>query len=152
MTSAPRILVLNGPNLNALGTRRPEMYGAETLEQLAERCRARGVDLGLEIWFEQSNHEGALIDLIHEARTSAAGILINAGAYTHTSIAIHDALESVDLPIVEVHISNVHRREEFRHNSYISLVADAVIAGAGTLGYELGLEYLASKVRPALTA
>lgn len=150
MTMANRILVLNGPNLNLLGTRRPDMYGAETLAQIEERCRRRAEDLGLELRFEQSNHEGELVDLIQAARTTAAGILINPAAYTHTSIAIHDALEAVGIPVVEVHLSNIHRREEFRHVSYVSKVADAVIAGAGGHGYLLGLEHLAMMIRPEL--
>ena len=152
MTQAPRILVLNGPNLNALGTRRPEVYGTETLEQLEARCRRRGEQLGLEVRCEQSNHEGELVDLIQEARANADGILINPAAYSHTSIALHDALEAADLPIVEVHLSNIHRREEFRHVSFVSRVADAVIAGAGPHGYELGLEHLAQLIRPAHNA
>lgn len=141
-----RVLVLNGPNLNTLGLRQPEIYGSETLADVEARCRRRAEALGLEIEFAQSNHEGELVERIQAARDSAAAIVINPAAYTHTSVAIHDALEFAELPTVEVHISNVHRREAFRHHSYVSPVADAVIAGAGTLGYELALEWVAQRL------
>ncbi|WP_375258718.1 type II 3-dehydroquinate dehydratase [Citreimonas sp.] len=139
------IFVLNGPNLNLLGKRQPEIYGAETLEDVERRCRAvlpEGVDLRL----LQSNHEGQLIDWIHEAREAAAGIVINPGAFTHTSIAILDALNAYDGPVIEVHISNVHKRESFRHHSYVSLRADGVIAGLGIEGYEAAVRRIAGLV------
>jgi 3-dehydroquinate dehydratase II len=135
------IYVLNGPNLNLLGKRQPEIYGSETLADVEAKVRARAATLGLEIEFFQSNHEGAIIDKIHEAREQAQGIIINPAAYTHTSVAILDALNAFESPVVEVHISNVHKRESFRHHSYVSLRAEAVIAGMGTLGYEVALEY-----------
>lgn len=137
------IYVLNGPNLNLLGKRQPEIYGSETLADVEARVRARAATLGLEIEFFQSNHEGAIIDKIHEAREKAQGIIINPAAYTHTSVAILDALNAFEAPVVEVHISNVHKREAFRHHSYVSLRAEAVIAGMGTLGYQVALEYFA---------
>ncbi|MGX5356937.1 type II 3-dehydroquinate dehydratase [Kocuria sp. KH4] len=143
MTTTRRpIYVLNGPNLNLLGTRRPEVYGTTTLADVEEAVRARAAAGGWEVEFRQTNHEGVLVDQIHEARAGGAAIVINPAAYTHTSIAIHDALEAAELPVVEVHLSNVHRREPFRHTSYVSLQADAVIAGAGALGYELAVEHL----------
>ncbi len=143
MTATKPVLVLNGPNLNTLGTRNPEVYGTETLADIEASCRNRAQQLGIQIAFAQSNHEGELVETIQQAREQFDAIVINAGAYTHTSVAIHDALEYAQLPVVEVHISNVYRRESFRHTSFISPLADAVIAGAGTLGYELALEYLA---------
>lgn len=130
----PQILILNGPNLNLLGRRQPDIYGHETLEDVAALCRAAAAP-GFDIRLEQSNHEGALIDLIHQARLEACGIVINPGAYTHTSIAILDALHTFDGPVMEVHISQVHKRESFRAHSYVSLRADGVIAGLGTEGY-----------------
>ncbi|MBV1789529.1 type II 3-dehydroquinate dehydratase [Marinobacterium sp. D7] len=135
------IYVLNGPNLNLLGKRQPEIYGHETLADVEERMRKRASTLGLEIEFFQSNYEGALVEKIHEAREKADGIIINPAAYTHTSVAILDALNAFDHPVVELHISNVHKREAFRHHSFVSGRAEAVMAGFGTLGYELALEY-----------
>jgi 3-dehydroquinate dehydratase-2 len=141
----PRIVyVLNGPNLNLLGLREPEIYGSETLADIAADCASVAAGLGLTLRFHQSNAEHQLIEWIHEARTEAAGIVINPAAYTHTSVAIHDALKACPCPIVEVHISNVHAREPFRHRSYVSLVADAVIAGCGTQGYRFALERIAA--------
>jgi 3-dehydroquinate dehydratase II len=141
----PRIVyVLNGPNLNLLGLREPEIYGHETLADVEADCRALAAELGLELRFHQSNAEHALIDWVHEARADAAGIVINPAAYTHTSVAIHDALKACACPIVEVHISNVHAREAFRHHSYVSRVAVAVIAGCGTQGYRFALQRLAT--------
>ncbi|KLU11114.1 type II 3-dehydroquinate dehydratase [Kocuria sp. SM24M-10] len=143
MTTTRRpIYVLNGPNLNLLGARRPEVYGTTTLADVEQNVRARAAAGGWEVEFRQTNHEGVLVDQIHEARTAGAAIVINPAAYTHTSVAIHDALEAAELPVVEVHLSNVHRREPFRHTSYVSLQADVVIAGAGALGYELAVEHL----------
>jgi len=137
------ILVLNGPNLNLLGVREPKTYGSETLADIEEACldRAAGLDLALD--FRQSNHEGQLVDWIQEARESADGIIINAGAYTHTSIAILDALRACELPIIEVHLSNVFAREAYRHHSYISSVARGVICGFGAQSYILALDAIA---------
>lgn len=138
------ILVLNGPNLNLLGRREPEIYGRETLADVEARCRAVAAELGLAVDFRQSNAEHQLIDWIHEARDGAAAIVINPAAYTHSSIAIMDALQAFAGPIVEVHISNVHRREAFRHRSYVSLAATGVIAGLGTHGYVLAIRHVAT--------
>ena len=140
------VYVLNGPNLNLLGKRQPQIYGHETLADVEASCRALARDLDLEIRFHQSNAEGQIIDWIHEARETAGGIAINPAAYTHTSVAILDALNAFDGPVIEVHISNVHKRESFRHHSYVSLRADGVIAGFGTQGYELALRRLARLV------
>ena len=142
------VLVLNGPNLNLLGTRKPEVYGRTTLADVEAMCREEAGKLGLDVEFRQSNHEGALIDWIHEfgAEVKAGrcvGAVFNPGAFTHTSVALHDAIEGASLPVVECHISNVHKREEFRHHSYVSLRADGVIAGLGTQGYTLALRRLA---------
>lgn len=136
------VFVLNGPNLNLLGTRKPEIYGTTTLADIEASVRSRAKELGMEVEFIQSNHEGVLIDEIQRARREAQAIIINPAAYTHTSVAIHDALEAAALPVVEVHLSNVHRREEFRHTSFVSLQATAVIAGAGPLGYTMALDFL----------
>jgi 3-dehydroquinate dehydratase-2 len=141
-----RILVVNGPNLNLLGTRKPEIYGSATLDDVVRVAREAAELHGLEIRDVQSNSEGALIDAIHEARHDCDGIVINAGAYTHTSVAIRDALEAVALPFVEVHISNVHAREDFRHHSYLSGIASCVIAGAGIQGYAFGVHHLAATI------
>ncbi len=144
---SPRsVLVLNGPNLNLLGTREPAVYGTATLADIEQLAAGAAEQRGLSVQCLQSNHEGVLIDAIHAARGTAAAILINPGAYSHTSIALRDALAGVELPVAEVHMSNIHRREEFRHHSYISGVADAVIAGAGSHGYVLALDWLAAKV------
>jgi 3-dehydroquinate dehydratase-2 len=137
------VYVLNGPNLNLLGRREPHIYGHETLADVEAACRALGQELGLEILFHQSNAEYQLIDWIHEARERAAAIVINPAAFTHTSVAILDALSACTFPILEVHISNVHRRESFRHHSYVSLAATGVMAGFGTHGYLLALRHVA---------
>jgi len=137
------ILVLNGPNLNLLGLREPAIYGRETLADIEEACLERAAVLKLDVEFRQSNGEGQLIDWIHAARDSADGIIINAGGYSHSSLALMDALSASDLPIVEVHMSNIHRREEFRHHSYVSRVARGVIVGLGGHGYELALDAMA---------
>lgn len=137
------IIILNGPNLNLLGQRQPEIYGRETLEDVGQACATLARELGLETRFLQSNHEGQLVDWIQEARATGSGIVINPGAYTHTSVAILDALNAFDGPVIEVHISNIHKRESFRHHSYVSLRADGVIAGCGTLGYQLALRRIA---------
>ena len=138
------IFILNGPNLNLLGQRQPEVYGKATLEDVAEGCASVAGELGLTIRFHQSNHEGQIIDWIHQARSDGAGIIINPAAYTHTSIALFDALSAFDGPVLEVHISNIHRRETFRHHSFVSLRADGVIAGFGTEGYLLALRRMAT--------
>jgi 3-dehydroquinate dehydratase-2 len=138
-----KIAILNGPNLNLLGKRQPEIYGRETLADVEARCRALAGELGLAIAFQQSDAEHEIIRAIHAAREDAAAIIINPAAYTHTSIAIMDALKTFEGPIVEVHISNVHQRESFRHHSYVSLAATAVMAGFGTHGYLLALRHVA---------
>ena len=137
-----KLLLINGPNLNLLGTRQPEVYGKTTLADVEALCAAETARLELEMQFAQSNHEGALIDLIHEARGQHAGIILNAGAYTHTSIALMDAIASVELPVVEVHLSNIHARESFRHTSYIAPVAIGQICGFGVHGYVLAIQAL----------
>ncbi len=137
------ILLLNGPNLNLLGTREPEIYGHDTLADVEQLCRETAASLGFELRAVQSNHEGVLIDAIHEARTTAAGIVMNPGAFTHTSVALADAISGVQLPAIEVHISNVHQREAFRHHSFISPVASSIIVGAGVNGYKLAVQQLA---------
>ncbi len=131
------ILILNGPNLNLLGSRQPETYGTITLADIKAMCAREAGKLGVTFEFEQSNHEGTMIDLIHA--TSAEGIILNAGAYTHTSIAIMDAITSVNKPVLELHLSNIHQRERFRHHSYISHVAFAMVCGLGAAGYPLAL-------------
>jgi 3-dehydroquinate dehydratase II len=140
------VFILNGPNLNLLGVREPSIYGRDTLGDVEERCAARGAALGLEIDFRQSNHEGQLVDWIQEARESADGIILNAGALTHTSVALLDALSAADLPVIEVHLSNIFRRESFRHHSYVSLAANGVICGLGAKGYELAVDAIASLI------
>ncbi len=137
---AQTIFVLNGPNLNLLGTREPEVYGHETLGDIEARTRARGKTLGLEVDFRQSNSEGELIGWVQEARGKASGLIINAGALTHTSVGLLDAMQAVNLPAIEVHLSNIFRRESFRQHSYISLAANGVICGLGAIGYELAIE------------
>ena len=140
----PTIAILNGPNLNLLGRRQPELYGRETLEDVALACGTLAGQLGLELEFRQSNHEGQLVDWIQEAREGVAGIVLNAGAYTHTSVAILDALNAYEGHVIELHISNVHAREPFRHHSFLSARADGVIAGFGTEGYLLSLRRMAT--------
>lgn len=142
------IYVLNGPNLNLLGKREPHIYGHETLADVEAACRRTADALGLAIVFHQSNAEHQLIDWIHEAREAAAGIVINPAGLTHTSVSLMDALSACAFPIMEVHISNIHKREEFRHFSYVSRVAAGVICGCGTLGYTLALEHLARRLAP----
>ena len=146
----PTVVVLNGPNLNLLGEREPEVYGRETLGDVEALCRKAASLAGLDVDFRQSNHEGTLVDAIQEVRTTAAGIVINAGAYTHTSIAIRDALAAVSIPVFEVHLSNVHAREEFRHHSYVSPVATDVMAGFGVAGYPLAIRWLAQRRQPTV--
>ncbi|PPQ36372.1 3-dehydroquinate dehydratase [Rhodoblastus acidophilus] len=138
------VFVLNGPNLNLLGQREPHIYGSETLADVKAACLALGDALGLDLDFRQTNREYELIDWVQEARDKAAAIVINPAAYTHTSVALLDALSSFDGPVIEVHISNIHKREEFRHHSYVSRRADGVIAGCGTEGYQLALRRIAT--------
>ncbi len=140
-TESGLVFVLNGPNLNLLGTREPEIYGDETLDDIAGQLEDRGRALGLEIDMRQSNHEGHLVDWLHEAQARGArAVILNAGAFTHTSIAVHDAIKGIRTPVLEVHLSNPHRREEFRHLSYIGRAAKGTIAGFGALSYVLALE------------
>jgi 3-dehydroquinate dehydratase-2 len=138
-----RVYVLNGPNLNMLGVREPEIYGSETLADLRARTERAADANGLEIEFRQSNIEGEIVNWVQEARGNAQGIIINAGGYTHTSVAILDALQAVGLPVVEVHLSNIFRRDQFRQHSYVSLAATGVICGLGAKGYELAIEAMA---------
>ena len=141
------VYILNGPNLNLLGKRQPDIYGKDTLADVEAACSAVGKEVGISVQLLQSNQEGQLIDWIHEARTKAKGIIINPGAYTHTSIAILDALNAFDGPVLEVHVSNVHKRESFRHHSYVSLRADGVIAGFGVEGYALATRRMGSLLK-----
>lgn len=138
--------ILNGPNLNLLGTREPEKYGRRTLADIEETCHQHGAALGLSVLCRQSNHEGILIDWIHQARTEADGLIINPGAYSHSSIAILDALLACTLPVVEVHLTNIHRREAFRHHSYVSRAATGVICGLGADGYLAALTFLGNSL------
>ncbi len=138
------IYVLNGPNLNLLGKRQPHIYGHETLADVETDCRRLASELGHEIRFHQSNREYEIIDWIHQAREDGAGIVINPAAFTHTSLAILDALNTFEGPVIEIHISNVHKRESFRHHSFVSHRADGVIAGLGTEGYQLGIRRVAT--------
>ena len=145
----PSLLILNGPNLNLLGTRQPEVYGRVTLSDIEAACRAKAEALGIGLDFAQSNHEGALIDTIHAARGVHDGIILNAGAYTHTSVALMDAIASVELPVVELHLSNIHAREAFRHKSFIAPVAVGQICGFGAAGYGLAIDALLEYLREA---
>jgi 3-dehydroquinate dehydratase-2 len=138
------VYLLNGPNLNLLGQRQPHIYGHETLADVEAMCHEFAGGNGMELRFHQSNAEHQLIDWIHEARTTASGLIINPGGYSHTSVAILDALNACEFPVMEVHISNIHKRESFRHHSYVSQRADGVIAGCGTQGYVLALQRLAA--------
>ena len=145
--AAATILVLNGPNLNLLGVREPETYGRDTLADIEEACLERAAELGLAVDFRQSNHEGQLVDWIQEARETADGIVLNPGGYTHTSVAILDALRASELPIIEVHLSNIHRRESYRRRSYVSEAAQGIICGLGAHGYLLALEAMARLIK-----
>jgi 3-dehydroquinate dehydratase II len=138
------VFVLNGPNLNLLGLREPEIYGTETLDDIGGQLHDRALALGLQIDMRQSNHEGHLVDWLHEANAEGArGVILNAGAYTHTSIALHDAIKAIAIPVVEVHLSNPHRREHFRHTSFVGRAARGTIAGFGAFGYTLALDAVA---------
>jgi 3-dehydroquinate dehydratase-2 len=141
------IYVLSGPNLNLLGTREPEIYGHQTLADIRGLCEARAKALGWEVVFRQSNHEGELVDWIQEARTKGSAIVLNAAGYSHTSVALHDALKAAELPVVECHLSNPIAREEFRHHSYISSVAKGIVSGFGAASYELAVEAAAGLAR-----
>jgi 3-dehydroquinate dehydratase II len=144
VTDLQTILFLNGPNLNLLGAREPDIYGTETLADIERHCAVRATALDLSVEFRQSNSESDLIDWIQQAREGYSGIVINPAAYTHSSIAIMDALAMLDIPIIELHLSNIHRRESFRHQSYVSLVASGIICGFGAYGYELALDAMAN--------
>lgn len=146
---AKPIFVLNGPNLNLLGSREPEIYGTTTLADIEGDVRGHASQWGLSVEFRQSNHEGQLVDWLQEARGGASGVILNAGAYTHTSVAIHDALKAIDVPVIEVHISNPYRREPFRHTSYVSPVVTGVICGVGAQGYALAIRALAHLIGAA---
>ncbi len=156
MTSQPQIptltpvLILNGPNLNMLGIRQPEVYGHETLDDIASACQRHGLARGLDVDFRQSNHEGELVTWIQQARGTKQGLILNAAAYTHTSVAILDALLASEVPTVEVHLSNIHQRESFRHQSYVSKAARGMICGFGSHGYILALDALARMLTPSV--
>lgn len=141
------VLILNGPNLNLLGQRQPEIYGTTTLEDVRTLCERTAERLGLVVQFEQHNSEGDLVSAIQQARSDASAIVVNAAAYTHTSVAILDALLASDLPVVEIHLSNIHKREEFRHRSYVSQAATGVICGFGPKGYEMALDAVADLLK-----
>lgn len=143
------ILIINGPNLNLLGTREPHIYGSETLQDVEDAAQKQALALGLNLATYQSNHEGRIVDRIHEARGNCEYIIINPGALTHTSVALRDALGGVAIPFIEVHISNVHSREEFRHKSFLSDKAVAVICGLGTFGYKAAIDFVATKLEAA---
>lgn len=140
------VFVLNGPNLNTLGKREPGIYGGSSLDEIAKACVSFGKTIGLDVDFRQSNHEGQLIDWIQEAGDAGAGIVLNPGAYGHTSIAIHDAIRSIKIPVVEVHLSNIHARESFRHTSLVAPVATGMICGFGPTGYTLALTAIAERI------
>lgn len=148
VTISSPILILNGPNLNMLGVREPEIYGYDTLDDIEDRCHDRAADLGLSVEFRQSNSEGELVGWIQEARTAASGVIINAAAFSHTSLAIHDALALLAIPVIEVHLSNIYKRESFRHHSYVSALAKGVICGFGAYGYLLALDAMAQHLDP----
>ncbi|MFA8443102.1 type II 3-dehydroquinate dehydratase [Yoonia sp.] len=143
------ILILNGPNLNLLGTRQPEVYGSTTLADVEALCAEKGKELGVDIAFAQSNHEGALVDMLHAARGVHDGVILNAGAYTHTSVALMDAISSIMMPVIELHLSNIHAREAFRQHSYIAPVAIGQVCGFGAAGYPLAMEAMVSHLTKA---
>lgn len=146
MTDTPSVLIVNGPNLNMLGTREPEVYGSLTLADLEAACRTHGAGLGLEVDCRQSNSEAEIIGWLHDSKDRFGGVILNAGAYTHTSVALHDAIKAAGVPLVEVHLSNVYKRESFRHNSFISPVAEGVICGFGMKSYLLALDFFAERL------
>ncbi|MET4806501.1 type II 3-dehydroquinate dehydratase [Limibacillus sp. MBR-115] len=146
MTQSRSVLLLNGPNLNLLGTRQPEVYGSTTLAEIEARCIEQAKGLGLSLEARQSNHEGELVDWIQAARHQFAAIIINPGAFTHTSVALLDALQAFEGLVIEVHLSNIHRRESFRHHSYVSLAATGAIVGLGAQGYDLALQAIAARL------
>jgi 3-dehydroquinate dehydratase-2 len=149
MATPPLIYVLNGPNLNLLGLREPEIYGSDTLDDIGERLEAHAAGLGVAIDMRQSNHEGHLIDWLHEANAKGAkAVLLNAGGFTHTSVALHDAIKAIMPPVIEVHLSNVHAREPFRHHSYLSPACAGIVVGFGVAGYAMAIEGLAKAARP----
>jgi 3-dehydroquinate dehydratase II len=148
LSERPSILIVNGPNLNMLGKREPAIYGHDTLADIEAACRAKAEELGFDVDFRQSNKEGELVDWTQSAATGHKGIVINAGGYTHTSVALLDALIASGLPVIEVHLSNIFRREEFRHHSYISRAASGVICGFGLKGYLMALDAMAQMIRP----
>jgi len=139
MPTTKPIFVLNGPNLNLLGTREPHIYGSQTLDDVRALCEAKAAEHGYKVEFRQSNHEGVLVDWLQEARGAAAAVVLNPGAYGHTSVAIHDALQAVEVPIVECHLSNLAKREPFRHHSYVTSAARGIVAGFGAMSYELAV-------------
>lgn len=147
MPKSDTILVLNGPNLNLLGQREPGIYGTATLKSISEQCETFAKELGYGLQFEQSNSEGALIDLLHEADQQVAGVAINAGAYTHTSVALHDAIVAISIPVVELHMSNIHAREEFRHHSMIAAACIGQICGFGATSYTLAIQALINHLK-----
>ncbi len=147
--SAKPLYVLNGPNLNLLGQREPTVYGYTTLAEIEARCAAQAQALGLSIVFRQTQREGELVEWLHEAQDRGVAVVLNAAAYTHTSVALHDAVKAITIPVYEVHLSNPHAREAFRHVSYISAVAKGVIAGLGPLGYELAIQAAAAELKRA---
>ena len=140
----PSITILNGPNLNMLGSREPEIYGATTLADIEALCHDTAKKHGFHVQFKQTNHEGELVEWVQQAGTASRGLIINAGAYTHTSVALHDALKTIRIPIIEVHLSNIYAREPFRHHSYISPLAKGIICGLGAQGYALAIAALAA--------
>lgn len=140
MADRPEVLILNGPNLNMLGVREPEIYGSVTLAEIKHACEIRAKELGIALTFRQSNNEGELVTWIQEAHGKYAGLIINAAAYTHTSVALFDALSILEIPVIELHLSNIHAREAFRHRSRIAPAADGIICGFGAFGYELALD------------
>jgi 3-dehydroquinate dehydratase-2 len=151
LAKRPRVLILNGPNLNMLGTREPEVYGKTSLADIATACTARAKDLGLALECRQTNSEGQLVDWIQQARADTAGLILNPGGLTHTSVALLDALLAVDLPTIEVHLSNIHRREDFRHHSYVSRAARGIVCGFGAQGYLLALDAMANWLKEKRT-
>ena len=140
------ILILNGPNLNLLGTRQPEVYGRTTLSDIQEKCKIHAQAIGIEIEFQQSNHEGALLDHLHASRDKHDGVVLNAGAYTHTSVALYDAIIAIEIPVIELHLSNVHARESFRHHSTIAAAVIGQVCGFGVYGYIMALDALSNRL------